>query len=140
MPELADTSAWYAMLRDGEARADFEERLVGGEIAICDMVKLELLRGARNHEDFARRRRELDDLVQCAIGPREWERALDVYEGVCKAGPGNDAHRRVHAADLLIAAAAESAGLTLVHYDQHFDVIAGVTDQPTRWLVPRGSQ
>jgi predicted nucleic acid-binding protein len=139
MTELADTSAWYASLRSSGVRSEFEALLLGGAIATCDMVKLELLRGARSPSDFARRRAELDDLVQCQIGPREWRRALDVYEGVCRAGPGNDAHRRVGAEDLLIAAAAEAAGVTLVHYDQHFEVIAGVTGQPIRWLAPRGS-
>ncbi len=42
-------------------------------------------------------------------------------------------------ADLLIAACAEAAGLTLVHYDQDFDAIAAVTGQPMRWVAPQGS-
>ena len=41
--------------------------------------------------------------------------------------------------DLLVAAAAERAGLTVLHYDQDFDLIAEVTGQPTEWVVPRGS-
>ena len=42
-------------------------------------------------------------------------------------------------ADLLIAAAAEAAGLVVLHYDHDFELIAGVTDQPTEWIVPAGS-
>jgi predicted nucleic acid-binding protein len=41
--------------------------------------------------------------------------------------------------DLLIAAAAEAAGLTLLHYDADFDHIAKVTGQHCRWVVPAGS-
>jgi hypothetical protein len=41
--------------------------------------------------------------------------------------------------DLVIAAAAESAGLTVLHYDGDFERIAEVTGQDQDWVVPRGS-
>jgi predicted nucleic acid-binding protein len=41
--------------------------------------------------------------------------------------------------DLVIAAAAESAGLTVLHYDADFERIAEVTGQEQDWVVPRGS-
>ena len=41
--------------------------------------------------------------------------------------------------DLLIAAAAESRGLTVLHYDADFDLIASVTGQRCDWIVPAGS-
>lgn len=41
--------------------------------------------------------------------------------------------------DLLIAAAAESRGLTVFHYDADFDRIAAVTGQSCEWIVPAGS-
>jgi predicted nucleic acid-binding protein len=79
----------------------------------------------------------LERLPQCPIGPREWSRALDVYEML--AHQGGMHQRRVQHYDLLIAAAAESAGVPVLHYDADFDVIAGITGQPTRWIAPRGS-
>jgi predicted nucleic acid-binding protein len=48
-------------------------------------------------------------------------------------------HRSAKLSDLVIAAAAEVAGLTVLHYDSDFDLIADVTGQPTEWAVPRGS-
>jgi len=42
-------------------------------------------------------------------------------------------------ADLLIAAAAEAAGLVVLHYDHDFELIADVTGQPTEWIVPAGT-
>jgi predicted nucleic acid-binding protein len=41
--------------------------------------------------------------------------------------------------DLLIAAAAEEHGLTLLHYDADFDLIAEVTGQTCQWIVAKGS-
>jgi predicted nucleic acid-binding protein len=38
-----------------------------------------------------------------------------------------------------VAAAAETAGLTTVHYDADFELIAEVTGQATQWVVPAGS-
>jgi predicted nucleic acid-binding protein len=41
--------------------------------------------------------------------------------------------------DLLVAAAAEARGLTVLHYDSDFVRIAAVTGQACRWIVPSGS-
>jgi predicted nucleic acid-binding protein len=30
-------------------------------------------------------------------------------------------------------------GLTVVHYDGDYEIIASVTGQPARWAAPRGS-
>ena len=43
-------------------------------------------------------------------------------------------HRVLWAPDLIVAAAAELAGLTVLHSDKDFDVIASVTGQPAEWL------
>jgi predicted nucleic acid-binding protein len=48
-------------------------------------------------------------------------------------------HRRVSFRDVLIAASAESRGLGVLHYDQHFDLLAEVLHCESRWIAPRGS-
>ncbi len=48
-------------------------------------------------------------------------------------------HTAVKVGDLVIAAVAETAGLPVIHYDRDFDLIAEVTGQDARWVVPRGS-
>jgi hypothetical protein len=48
-------------------------------------------------------------------------------------------HRGAKIADLLIEAAAEAAGLVVLHYDRDYDVIAKVTRQATEWVVPAGT-
>jgi predicted nucleic acid-binding protein len=41
--------------------------------------------------------------------------------------------------DLIIAAQAELADLTMLHYNADFDLISSVTGQPTLWITPQGS-
>ena len=43
-------------------------------------------------------------------------------------------HRAPSVPDLIIAATAELAELTVLHHDKDFDLIASVTGQPTEWL------
>ena len=49
--------------------------------------------------------------------------------------PGAESFGRDQAAamDLVVAATAELHGLTLLHHDHDFDVVARVTRQPLRW-------
>jgi len=101
------------------------------------MVRLELLYSARNAGEFGELRDELAALRDCPVGKEQWDRALWVYEQL--AAQGGAHQRSVKHADLLIAAAAEAAGLTVLHYDEDFDRIAEITGQPTRWLADRGA-
>ena len=48
-------------------------------------------------------------------------------------------HRGAKPVDLVIAAAAEAAGLAVLHYDDDYDRIASVTRQPVEWVAPAGS-
>jgi predicted nucleic acid-binding protein len=137
--QLADTSAWIVSRRSDQAdvRADFDERVRSGRIATCDMVRLELLYSARTPREYAQLADSLDALPDCPIGKPEWRRALHVYGEL--AARGGTHQRQVKHADLLIAAAAESAGVDLLHYDRDYEVVAGVTGQPQRWLLARGT-
>jgi len=100
------------------------------------MVRLELLVKARNVSEFRWGAVRLAELRDCPIAKPQWTRALWVYEQL--AAQGGAHQRSVGHADLLIAAA-EAAGVTLLHYDEDYDRIAAVTGQPTRWIAPRGS-
>ena len=135
--ELADTSVWTTRRRDAAVSQDFEARLVGGRIATCAMVKLELLWETQDADAFRRRRERLDALVDLPIGPAVWQRAVDVFEALAAAGPLR--HRRVKLPDLLVAAAAELAEVPLCHYDGDFELIAAATGQPVRAMAPLGS-
>ena len=132
MIELADTSAWVWSRRSGIAgmREAFDASLVDGFVATCDVVKLELLYGARSPDAFAEIREGLDALPACPLGSREWERSLWVHEQLAGQG-GVVGHPAA-----LVAAAAESAEVTVLHYNAAFERIAAVTGQPVRRLTP----
>jgi predicted nucleic acid-binding protein len=136
--ELADTSAWvWTRVVGDDLRREFDEAVVEQGIAICDMVRLELLHSAQNATESRALRQDLQALPNCPIAEEQWLRALDVYEKL--ADQGGLHHRAVKHPDLLIAAAAESAGVAVVHYDEDYDRIAQITGQEVRWLAPRGS-
>lgn len=136
---LADSSAWIWSRRRGypELRTWFDERLEEGEIATCDLVRLELLYGTRSAEEHRHRRQELDALDTCPITPLEWRRAIEVQGALAELGP--DHQKVAKPADLVVAAAAEAAGVELLHYDADFEWIGKVTGQRHRWLAPKGS-
>jgi predicted nucleic acid-binding protein len=135
---LADTSAWiWSRRAPAGIREAFDEAVVDGRIATCDMVRLELLYSARNATDFRELEEELAELPDCPIGKAEWQAALSVYRALAHAGGAYQ--RAVKHADLLIAAAAHAAGREVLHYDEDFDRIAAITGQPSRWLADRGT-
>jgi predicted nucleic acid-binding protein len=135
---LADTSAWVWTRAVGrELRAEFDEAVIAGEIATCAIVKLELLYSARSPAEFTTLRADLDELHDCPIGAEQMQRALEVYGQL--ANQGGLHQRSVRQPDLLIATAAEAAGVPVLHYDEDYDRITAITGQPTDWLAPRGS-
>ena len=137
MIEVADTSAWATRHRDRGLEEDFNDRVEDGEIATCEMVVCELLVSARTGAEFRLQRRLYESIPWAAIDSSVWSRALDVFQALADRAPLH--HRQVRIADALIAAAAERAGLPVLHYDRHFETIAAVTGQPVRALAPLGS-
>lgn len=135
---LADTTAWIWSRKRSypDLRAWFDEQLEAGEIVTCDLVRLELLAGVHSSQ-YADRARDLAALDTCPIGSAELERALELQRSL--ADRRTDYHKRLPPSDLLIAAAAESAAVELLHYDKDFERIAEVSGQPLRRLAPTGT-
>lgn len=106
-----------------------------GDLATCHVVELEVFYSTRGHTDLRETRARRAALPLIAMEQSDFDRAADVIEALAARGK----HRSVGIPDLLIAAAAERARATLLHYDSDFDLIASVTGQPVEWVVPRGS-
>ena len=132
---LADTSALTRRATRPEVRGVVEPLLLAGRIATCGIVDLELLFSAPDPGTYAELARALGALPRVPVTDAAVDRALEV-QGLLAA---RSQHRAVPLPDLLVAACAERAGLTVLHYDADFDRIAGVTDQPMQWVVPRGT-
>lgn len=65
------------------------------------------------------------------LTPRIEDRALEIQILLADRG----LHRGPSIPDLLIAATAELAGLTVLHFDKDFDTIASVTGLSATWLT-----
>ncbi|MEP7009751.1 MAG: PIN domain nuclease [Acidobacteriota bacterium] len=116
-------------------RARLAPLIESGEIATCAVVDLEVLFSARNHEEHERiRLRRKLAFESVLLTEQIFDRAIEVQGELARTG-----RHRLPIPDLIVAAAAESAGLTVLHYDADFDQIARVTGQPVEWVVPRGS-
>jgi predicted nucleic acid-binding protein len=139
---MAPVRARYLIDKSALARMPLEpvrRRLApiieAGEAATCAVVDLEVLFSARNAEEHERiRQRRALAYQSVPITEEILERAVAVQGELAKTG-----RHRIPIPDLLIAAAAESAGLTVLHYDGDYDLIATVTAQAVEWVVPRGS-
>ena len=134
--EVADTGVWAR--KDHRSIASwFAGAVERGEVAICDVIAMEILHSARSGREFDAVATRLSGLPWISVEAADWVRAREVYRALAWQGGGHQ--RRVPHPDLLIAACAERSGLTVVHYDADYDTIAAITGQPTRWAAPRGS-
>ena len=130
---LADKSA-LARMPNPAVRARLEPLLVDGLVATCGIIDLEIGFSAQTaavHRDLRRERRSLP---RARIDDEVFDRAFEVQGLLADRG-----QHRLPIPDLVIAAAAESADLTVLHYDTDFERIAEVTGQAHAWVVPRGS-
>lgn len=132
---LADTSALARSDRP-EVADRLGPLLQDHRVATCTIVALELGRGTRSFRHHEATRFQISTVYRhVPVDQRALDRALEVQAALARRGH----HRGVPVADLAIAAAAEQAGLIVLHYDADFDRIARVTRQPVEWVVPRGS-
>jgi predicted nucleic acid-binding protein len=133
LTHLLDTSV-LTRLREPSVREAIEPRAQRGELARAGISDLEIGFSARNAVEWDR----LADAVEV------FELVESTAEHVRRARQAQrllaSKHRRGRKVpDLLIAAAAEARGLTVLHYDADFDLIAAVTGQSCQWVVPAGS-
>ena len=132
---LADKSALTRRETRPEVREVLEPLLISGEIATCGIVDLELLYSARDRPTYRALVEALRGMPRVAVEDAVVSRALEVQAMLAE----RSQHRAVPLPDLLVAACAERAGLTVLHYDADFDRIAELTGQASQWIVPRGS-
>lgn len=105
-----------------------------GLVATCGIVESEMLFSARNVAEHDETRRRLQAFEWLPTPDEIWARVAEVQRSLTEHGR----HRAVPIPDLVIAATAERHGVSVLHYDVDFDVIAEVTGQPTRWVLPPG--
>ncbi|MER7795206.1 PIN domain nuclease [Streptomyces sp. NPDC097640] len=131
---LIDKSA-LARYPKPAVRAVIEPLHNAGLLAVCGAVELEVLHSARSKADAERIRDEMRGFDWLPTPDEAWDRALDVQTQLIAAGNW----KALSVSDLVIAATAERHSAIVLHYDGDYDMIAAVTGQPTRWVVPSGT-
>ncbi len=118
-PVLADTSAWMQARRDSKARSLLLGAVERGDVRWCWPVRYELMVDARGPEGIAAVERTLESLREIPVD-RGVQRAVLATMRELAATGSHGAHR-YPLADLAVAAAAQGAGVDILHFDQHLE-------------------
>ena len=121
---VIDTSAWIEFLRDtGSPVCIRVDQLLGGDVATCDPIRMEVLAGARDERHLVDLRRLLARASVIPTQPTDYEEAAALYR-ICRR-KGETVRRLI---DCLIASITIRAGLPILHADADFEVLARHTD------------
>jgi predicted nucleic acid-binding protein len=131
---LIDKSALARLAISPEA-AEWAGRIERGMVRISTVTRLEVGYSARSGLDLRAGLRQppLSSMPVEYLTPAIEDRAVEVLTLLADRGQ----HRAPSVPDLIIAATAELAGLTVLHLDKDFDVIAEITGQPVERLTVR---
>lgn len=133
MTHLVDTSV-LKRLSVAEVRSVVEPLAEAGRLARAGISDLEVGYSARNAREWDRLVDALDVLELVETTAAHVQRAKQVQRHLA-----SKSQRGRKIPDLLIAAAAEDKSLSVLHYDQDFDMISKITGQPCQWVVPPGT-
>lgn len=129
---LIDKSA-LVRLADSPNAAEWAARIERGLVRISTVTRLEVGYSARSGAvaRSALRLAPVGAMPVEYLTPAAEDRAVEVQLLLADAGQ----HRAPSIPDLLIAAVGELAGLTVLHVDKDYDLIAAVTSQPVERLA-----
>jgi len=129
---LIDKSALVRLARSSDA-AEWASRIQRGLVRISTLTRLEVGFSARSAEELraSTARPPLASMPVEYLTPSIEDRAVAVQAALADRGQ----HRGPSIPDLLIAATAELAQLTVLHHDQDYELIADLTGQPVERLT-----
>ena len=129
---LIDKSALVRLAASSDA-AEWARRIERGLVRITTVTRLETGCSARSGQDLRAGLRQppLSSMPVEYLTPAIEDRAVEVLTLLADRGQ----HRAPSIPDLIIAATAELAGLTVLHRDKDFEVIAQITGQPVERLA-----
>ncbi len=132
MPWLIDKSA-LLRLRDSPDAEGWADRIERGVVRITTVTRLEVGYSARSGSEARAvfRSAPLGAMPVEHLTPAIEDRALEVQLLLADRGQ----HRAPSIPDMLVAATAELAGLSVLHVDKHFELIATVTGQAVERLA-----
>ena len=133
LTHLVDTSVLKRL--STQAIRDVIEPLAdSGRLARTTVSDLEVGYSARNSREWDDLLAALDVFAMIETTAQHFDRAKQVQRLLAARS-----QRGRKIPDLLIAAVAEAERLTILHYDQDFDMIAEVTGQRCQWVASAGT-
>lgn len=128
---LIDKSALVRLVSSRQADT-WAERIQRGLVRVATVTRLEVGYSARSGAELrlGRARPPLSAMPIEYLTPSIEDRAVEVQGLLADQGR----HRAPSVADLVVAATAELAGLTVLHLDKDFELIAEVSGQPLQRL------
>jgi predicted nucleic acid-binding protein len=128
---LIDKSALVRLAASPDA-AEWAVRIERGLVRITTVTRLEAGYSARSGPELRAGLQQppLSSMPVEYLTPAIEDRAVEVLTLLADRGQ----HRAPSIPDLIIAATAELAGLTVLHVDKDFEVIAQITGQPIERL------
>jgi predicted nucleic acid-binding protein len=128
---LIDKSALVRLAASPDA-VEWARRIERGLVRITTVTRLEVGYCARSGPDLrvGLQQPPLSSMPVEYLTPAIEDRAVEILTLLADRGQ----HRAPSVPDLIIAATAELAGLTVLHLDKDFDVIAEITGQPVERL------
>ena len=128
---LIDKSALVRLAVSPDA-PEWASRIERGLVRITTVTRLEIGYSARSAQDLRAGLRQppVSAMPVEYLTPAIEDRAVEVLTMLADRGQ----HRAPSVPDLIIAATAELAGLTVLHCDKDFDLIASITGQPAERL------
>ena len=130
-PWLIDKSALVRLTASPDA-AEWAGRVERGLVRIATVTRLEVGYSARSGPELRAGLRQppMSSMPVEYLTPAIEDRAVEILALLADRGQ----HRAPSIPDLIIAATAELAGLTVLHLDKDFEVIAAVTGQAVERL------
>lgn len=129
---LIDKSALVRLAASPDA-AEWAARVERGLVRVTTVTRLEVGYSARSGPDLRAGLQQppLSSMPVEYLTPAIEDRAMEVLTLLAD----RCQHRALSVPDLIIAATAELAGLTVLHRDKDFGVIAQITGQPVERLT-----
>ncbi len=133
LTHLLDTSVVKRLGRP-QVREIVEPLAAAGQLGRPSICDLEVGYSARTAAEWDHLVGALDAFEPVATTAAHVRRALQVQRLLAQRS-----QRGRKIPDLLVAAAAEELDISVLHYDADFDLIATVTGQACKWVMPAGT-
>ena len=118
---LIDTTIWVLYFKgEKELEDEIKSLILKERAAICEIVTLEVLRGAKSQKEYGQLHADFAALSALRLTDIIWEKSYKIGFKLRKMGIN------VPLTDILIATVASHYNCLLLHRDKHFPLMKGI--------------